>query len=91
MDVDTTIFITTVVALVTTNLGALYFMSGRIGGEVDALGGRIDHLTQRVDGMDERLTARMDAMDERLTARMDTVQGAIADVGGRLTALERRG
>lgn len=80
MDVDTTIFITTVVALVTTNLGALYFMSGRIGGEVDALGGRIDHLTQRVDGM-----------DERLTARMDTVQGAIADVGGRLTALEQRG
>jgi prefoldin subunit 5 len=68
VDVNTTIFITTVVGLVTTNLGAVYFMANRLGASIDSLGPRID----------------------RLDGRIDVLQGAVADIGARLTALERR-
>ena len=56
MDVNTTIFITTVVALVTTNLGALYFMSAQLGGEIDGLGGRIDSLHGAIADLGTRIT-----------------------------------
>jgi len=61
-----------------------------IASEVDGLGERIEHIDTRLGGRIDHLAARMDAMDERLTARMDTLQGAVADIGARLTALEQR-
>jgi hypothetical protein len=57
VDVNTTMFITTVPGLVTTNLGALYFVAGRLASNVD-------HLSDRVDSLDGRLTARIDTMHD---------------------------
>jgi hypothetical protein len=82
VDVNTTIFITTVVALATTNLGALYFMVNRLGASIDGLGGRIDGLGGRIDGLDARI--------DRLDGRMDLLQSTVADMGARLTLIERR-
>jgi hypothetical protein len=70
VDVDTTMFITTVLGLVTTNLGALYFVGGRLGSNVD-------HLSDRVDSLDGRLTARIDTMHDAvadLAARMAVLE-----------------
>jgi hypothetical protein len=72
MDVNTTVFVTTVVALVTTNLGALYFLTGQLSGSIE--------------GLDTRLNARID----RLDGRIDLLQSTVADMGARLTVLERR-
>jgi prefoldin subunit 5 len=69
VDVNTTIFITTVVGFVTTNLGAGYFMANRLGASIDSLAPRID----------------------RLDGRIDLLQSTVADMGARLTVLERRG
>jgi hypothetical protein len=70
VDVNTTMFITTVLGLVTTNLGALYFVAGRLGNNVD-------HLSDRVDSLDGRLTARIDTMHDAvadLAARMAVLE-----------------
>jgi hypothetical protein len=59
VDVNTTVFITTVVALVTTNLGALYFTTGR--------------LADSIQGLDTRLNARIDRLDGRIDLLQSTV------------------
>ena len=94
MDVDTTIFITAVVGLVTTNLGAFYFMANRLGASIDGMGARIDGVGARINALDTRIDAldtRLNARIDRLDGRIDLLQGAVVDIGARLTVLEQRG
>jgi hypothetical protein len=91
VDVNVTIFITTVVALTTVNLGTVYFIAARLGSQIDGMGGRIDALSARIDALDERLSGRIDGLSGRidgLSGRIDTLTDTVASMGSRIGLLE---
>jgi hypothetical protein len=67
VDVNTTVFVTTVVALVTTNLGALYFLTGQLSDSIEGLGTRLDSRIDRLDGRIDLLQSTVADRGARLT------------------------
>lgn len=90
MIVDLSMLLTVVIGFVTVNLGSVYFMGQRLGGQVDRLEVRVD---TRLERLEARFDSRMDRLEgrmDRLEQRIDVLHDSVADMGARITRLEDR-